>query len=490
MEREKLDADTLKAELVRLSELPAVLADLSSSEDRIRVDMITRKVTVSTSFGVEYDHLAVKKVLEVDRYVDGVDLSKKACAIHWMNGQNAGVFLATEKDLSKKDRLLVAWDITNEYTQYGGTIQFAVHFYSVVDGAFTYHIASEIGTGKLGRTLICEGHRTELNGEESAATQSVMLHYGELPDTEALQGTSVLTQSGNTQDPEALRATTLFAQLKAAEASPVLFTDLSGISDTDDKILIDMASRKVTVRQGFGVEYDHLARKKVFELDRYVNGVDLSEKACAIHWMNGTEGGICPVTEKDVSKEGKLLIAWNITNEYTRHSGSIRFALHFYSIVDNSYTYHISSEIGSGSLGKTLNATEHAVENITPSEMDAFIQHMARLESSLNSTIQENIQKAEEATAQASQAGKTCEELTLQAKEALQNQQQLTETLKQSTAIKDKVEEVHAGIKADKEQVAADRKAIEDLIANTDFASDLIYDAAQRTVSIKKGGAN
>ena len=49
---------------------------------------------------------------------------------------------------------------------------------------------------------------------------------------------------------------------------------------------------------------------------------------------------------------------------------------------------------------------------------------------------------------------------------------------------------MHAGIKADKEQVAADRKAIEDLIANTDFASDLIYDAAQRAVSIKKGGAN
>lgn len=177
----------------------------------------------------------------------------------------------------------------------------------------------------------------------------------------------------------------LVADMEGLAATPV--TEVS-LADATERIIVDMDSRHVTINSKFfGNIIDHLAKRKVFEITRYVNGVDLAEHTCVIHWENGTNGGVIPVTKRDLSEEGKILIPWEITVEFTQNKGLIVFAVHFFSIVDGAFTYHISSNPAQGELRETLNATDHSLQKITPSEMEVFIQKMLDLSAEIDEKL-------------------------------------------------------------------------------------------------------
>lgn len=165
----------------------------------------------------------------------------------------------------------------------------------------------------------------------------------------------------------------LIASLALAQEAAVTQVDLTSESN---RIIIDMDTRKVTIKDSFGNEYDHLAKTMILDITRYVGGVDLSTKTAALHWENGDNGGVYPLTEMDLSESGKVLYKWPISDDFTQNSGTIVFAVHIYSIVDGAFTYHISSNAQSGRLGKTLNASDHAAKTMSPSKIEECIQTM------------------------------------------------------------------------------------------------------------------
>ena len=187
----------------------------------------------------------------------------------------------------------------------------------------------------------------------------------------------------------------LLAALMVAAETPISHVDLSA---STQRIKVDMDTRKITGHKEFGVIKDHLAENIIFEVKRYKGDTDLAEKDCAIHWENGENGGVLPVTEVDLSEDGLILMRWELSDEFTQYAGSIAYALHFFSILDGGFTYHAATNAAVGTLGTTLNASAHSKNKITPSEIEVYIAKMNELSAAMDEQVvlaQEAATKAE-----------------------------------------------------------------------------------------------
>lgn len=204
----------------------------------------------------------------------------------------------------------------------------------------------------------------------------------------------------------------LINEFEAAQSMPVAYVNLE---ESTDNLVIDWDSREIQFPDdmtNLGVQHDHLAKKLVFEMDRYVAGKDISQHAFAIHFINAKtwdkdkepkecNSGLYPITGIDISRPDKVLCEWDITNNSTQIAGKLVFALHIYSIVDNAYTYHISTMPAVKDLNKTINATSHG-SNIPPDEVEVYIQMMNELSAQMDSKVsaaEKEAKRAEEAAA-------------------------------------------------------------------------------------------
>lgn len=190
-------------------------------------------------------------------------------------------------------------------------------------------------------------------------------------------------------------------QFALAQEAVVLSTS---IGSSEDNLQIDWDTRKIIIPStvtNAGVRFDHLAKKLVFEMEREVAGVDLAEHTFAIHFINAEKwegmekweatkmthtdfaSGIYPVTSIDLSVAGKVICEWDITNASTQIAGTVAFALHVFTILDSNFTYHIGTEPAALALPNTISATEHG-ENVTPAEIEVYIQKMDDLISSID----------------------------------------------------------------------------------------------------------
>lgn len=88
---------------------------------------------------------------------------------------------------------------------------------------------------------------------------------------------------------------------------------------------------------------DHRAETIYFETDRYFEDVDLFNCTCVVEYVNaGGEARLYPVTLKDIDslkETGRMLLAWNIGNEATAYSGTLRFSLIFYRIDEDNHSF-------------------------------------------------------------------------------------------------------------------------------------------------------
>ena len=78
----------------------------------------------------------------------------------------------------------------------------------------------------------------------------------------------------------------LIASLALAQEAAVTYTD---IDQAQDMLQINWDTRAVTIPKSVtnaGVKNDHLSKKLVFSMDRYVCGVDLANHTFAIHFIN------------------------------------------------------------------------------------------------------------------------------------------------------------------------------------------------------------
>lgn len=84
---------------------------------------------------MEEDHRAENLFILVDRYYEDVDLFNTTCVVEYVNAKNqARLYPITLYDidsLKKEGKMIMAWCIGNEATAAAGTIQFALHFYTL-----------------------------------------------------------------------------------------------------------------------------------------------------------------------------------------------------------------------------------------------------------------------------------------------------------------------------------------------------------------------
>lgn len=100
---------------------------------------------------------------------------------------------------------------------------------------------------------------------------------------------------------------------------------------------IDSNTRRVYIPPQFrwivAVQGDHYSEILTFRIDRYFDGVDLSQKTCIVQFLNaGGKAGTYQVQKMDTTTEpGKIIFQWAVDNVATQFSGELQFIIRFYS---------------------------------------------------------------------------------------------------------------------------------------------------------------
>ena len=126
------------------------IREIPSTVDRIPVNLDTREIEIEKSvykdfLSMEKDHRAEVVYFEVDRFYEDIDLSTYSCIIEYINAAPLGekklriypiTLMGVQKVLDGKtgqfvEKLLLAWSLGNEATEYAGTIEFSLTFYKI-----------------------------------------------------------------------------------------------------------------------------------------------------------------------------------------------------------------------------------------------------------------------------------------------------------------------------------------------------------------------
>lgn len=116
----------------------------------IDIDLDSRAISLPLEFqdflSVENEHYAETVFFRVDRYFDGVDLSKMMVIVEYINAEQEGrIFPVILKDImSEEDKMIFAWTIGAEATKKAGQLSFAIRFYAVDESEpiYIYNLAT------------------------------------------------------------------------------------------------------------------------------------------------------------------------------------------------------------------------------------------------------------------------------------------------------------------------------------------------------------
>lgn len=119
---------------------------IPSGAPTIDVNLNTREIAIEKSeyykdfLSMREDHRAETVYFKVDRHFEDVDLNNCTCVVQYMNlGAPTGkaklrFYPITLKDLEtfkKEDKMVLAWNLGGEATEYSGTLLFSLIFYKV-----------------------------------------------------------------------------------------------------------------------------------------------------------------------------------------------------------------------------------------------------------------------------------------------------------------------------------------------------------------------
>lgn len=133
---------------------------------------------------------------------------------------------------------------------------------------------------------------------------------------------------------------------------------------SDSEIInINLNTREIEISSSayskfLSISHDHYAETIYFRVPRYFDGVDLSQMACVVEYVNSHgDSRISPILLKDIMTEpGYILLGWCIHGDATRYAGTLKFALRFYAIVfgehstDNRFVYSLRTQQASGKI--------------------------------------------------------------------------------------------------------------------------------------------
>lgn len=137
----------------------------------------------------------------------------------------------------------------------------------------------------------------------------------------------------------------------------VMFASEQGVIN-EQPLTINLDARTISVPSAVAtcasVQKDQLAEMLIFEVDRFVDIMDLSNTEIFVQWQNAAGEGDTRVTIVDfASKPEKMLFAWPLTDDVTSVAGPVKFSVRFF--IQNA----------AGKIIYSLN-TQEAVLNIKP----------------------------------------------------------------------------------------------------------------------------
>lgn len=193
--------------------------------------------------------------------------------------------------------------------------------------------------------------------------------------------------------------------------------ELVMLPEDEPRFIIDLDTRKIILPDEFkflAVENDHNAETIYFEIDRYYDKQDLSQKTCIVQYKNTSDTkaieGFYPVTKLDVDTvPGKILFGWTIENKVTVLPGSVDFSIRFYSIDDSGrlpvFTYNINTLTGSLPVIDTLNTSNQGVE-VIPGKVESLTAKFEALakQAESNALFSDDAAKKAAASAEESKA--------------------------------------------------------------------------------------
>lgn len=193
--------------------------------------------------------------------------------------------------------------------------------------------------------------------------------------------------------------------------------ELVMLPEDEPRFIIDLDTRKIILPDEFkflAVENDHNAETIYFEIDRYYDKQDLSQKTCIVQYKNTSDAkaieGFYPVTKLDVDTvPGKILFGWTIENKVTVLPGSVDFSIRFYSIDDSGrlpvFTYNINTLTGSLPVIDTLNTSNQGVE-VIPGKVESLTAKFEALakQAESNALFSDDAAKKAAASAEESKA--------------------------------------------------------------------------------------
>lgn len=193
--------------------------------------------------------------------------------------------------------------------------------------------------------------------------------------------------------------------------------ELVMLPEDEPRFIIDLDTRKIILPDEFkflAVENDHNAETIYFEIDRYYDKQDLSQKTCIVQYKNTSDTkaieGFYPVTKLDVDTvPGKILFGWTIENKVTVLPGSVDFSIRFYSINDSGrlpvFTYNINTLTGSLPVIDTLNTSNQGVE-VIPGKVESLTAKFEALakQAESNALFSDDAAKKAAASAEESKA--------------------------------------------------------------------------------------
>ena len=158
----------------------------------------------------------------------------------------------------------------------------------------------------------------------------------------------------------------------------------------DEKIYdVNLDTRVIDIPKFLSVEKDHQAETIYFKVNRYFDYMDLSQKCCIIQYTNALGNTyVYPVPFFDIqtfANEGKMVFPWCIQGPATEASGTVRFAITFYSInLDHKLNYCLNTLVAKG--------------EILSGQSDSSIDGISNSQISLDNSLLELIQELERAS--------------------------------------------------------------------------------------------
>lgn len=106
----------------------------------------------------------------------------------------------------------------------------------------------------------------------------------------------------------------------------------------EPRFVIDADTRMITIpakMKSIGVYTDHNAETIYFEIARYFDSADLTQKACVVQYINAAnEQYVHAVTNKYIDGD-KLIVSWTISDCVTKAPGKVEFAVRFYELEES-----------------------------------------------------------------------------------------------------------------------------------------------------------